>query len=132
MRRPLRPVFGEGLRNDAAERVPDDVGSLDPERIHHELDVVGEVEPAIAALRFARLSMTANIHEDQAQALRQIRNQRHPVACVVGIAVNEHYRRTRCIAHVDERQDLPIGQRHGLLACVEGVEIDLKRRRGGG
>jgi len=58
------------LRDDAAERVADDVGSFDTESVEQKFDVVCEVEPAVTALRLARLSVAANVDENQAKVLR--------------------------------------------------------------
>ena len=129
MRGSFGPVFGERLRNDAAQRMPDDVGFLHAERIEQQLDVIRKVQPGVAALRLARLSMSADVDQDQPVALRHIRQHGYPVACVVGVAVDQHHRGTRALTPIDIGQRLAVRQRHQFFARVECVEIDFKARR---
>ena len=90
VRRSFRPVFGEGLGNDAAQRVPDDVGLAHAERVQQQLDVVGKVEPGVAALGLAGLPMSADVDQDQPVVLRQVGQHGHPIARVVGVAMDQH------------------------------------------
>jgi hypothetical protein len=129
--RALRPELGEGLRDDAAERVADDSGFLDRERIEEQFDVVGEVEPRVAAFRLARRAVAPNVDQDQVELLRKIGHERHPVARAVRVAMNEHHRRSPRGTHLDVSEGLAVRQRHGLLHCIERVEVDLQGGRGG-
>ena len=127
--RALRPVLGEGLRDEAAEGMPDDIRPRHPERIEQQLDVVGEIQPCVAALGLARASVAADVDQDQTKPRREIRHERHPVARAVGVAVDQHHRHTCRVTHRDVGQRLAVGQRDGLLHGVETVEVDLRGNR---
>ena len=94
------------------------------ERIQQQLDVVGEVEPGIAALRLARLSVSADVDQDEPKALRQIGQHGYPVARAVGVAVDQHHGRAGRIARIDVGERLAVRQLRRFLHRVEGVEID--------
>jgi len=46
--------------------MPDDVRLLHAQRIEQQFDVVGKIEPRVAALGFARASVAAEVDQDQA------------------------------------------------------------------
>jgi len=109
--------------------VSDDVRLGNVQGIQQKLDVVGEVDSRVATLRFVGSAVAADVDDDEPIVLGQIGNQRHPVARVIGVAVDQNDGGTLGITHVDVGQVLAVGQQHHLFQRIEFVEIDLQGRR---
>ena len=86
-------------------------------------------KPGVTALRLARLAVSADVDQDQSKALRQIGHQGYPVARTVGVAVDQHDGRPGGTPRVDIGQRLAVRQHRLFLHRIEGVQIDLQRRR---
>ena len=60
--------------------------------------------------------MAADIDQDQTKPRREIRQERHPVARAVGVAVDQHHRRTCRITHRDVGERLAVRQKRRLFS----------------
>ena len=70
------PQLRERLSDDAAEGVTGDIGGFDVQSIQQQLDVIGEVEASVTAVRLVRGPVPPQIDDDQPKLRRQQRRKR--------------------------------------------------------
>src|SRR5271155_2566040 len=100
--------------------------------VEQQNDVVREIRQGVATVGFAGATVSAQVDEDEAEPLREIRYERHPVARVVRVSVDENDRRPLRVAHCDVGESLAVRELDGLLQRVEGVEVDFRGCWNGG
>src|SRR5262245_30166508 len=105
---------GKQLTYQRSERMADDVGLRDVQRIEEQRGVVGKVRIAIAAGRRLGFAVPAQIERKQPPLLEEGRNQR-PAAAVVGVSMQEKGRRSLRIAHFTVSDSQSVGELHGLF-----------------
>ena len=125
----LRPEGREGLGDHAAERMAGDMRPLQPELIHEELRVMGEVEARVATGRFARLAVPTLIDQEHPVVLRKQAPERQVAERAVGEAMEEHQRRLAGVTQLDVTHLHPVGEHDGL-ALGTPRPLGLRRRPG--
>ncbi len=126
---------GEYAGGDRPERMADDNGLFIPKCRNEIADVFGEVAGIIAALRRARIAMSAQIDGDVAFAGVQIPRDGRIGPRTVRIAVDEDYGLSGRISpfdigHSDGVVDLEIMFAGNPVALLRGKGLRMGRNRG--
>jgi hypothetical protein len=100
----LPVVEADQKADDAAPVVADEVHALDPQRVEHAHDVVGELLLAVAARRRLAPAEAAQVQCEYAVTTGEQRHERAPRPPVLGPAVHEQHGRRGAVAELGDVQ----------------------------